>query len=318
MHCLEFKPTVPLVPNDRASCFKHLIKPRYNLMKDPSNYAMLLKYLSPFDIINFYMRKEIQAALVNLARKESAKSAVVIKELLDSFGKLFAGANFDKVNQKSLMYELVPVIYFLDFSEADKVTESVLQLLYLIEEKVSEGVLYHFSIATSLIGNILFKYKLYEASIKAKLLAFETMKRIREVEMVFPVYVKEVDPKAHMFSILAFMMVNQIELEKLEPAKAFLDKLNSITFDLPVNNLEKKVLTVFFEFVTNNIKNAKPSIESAQRSFEKITLTESQKDVFKAIIDKIILNIAKRTSRLDQITQELNAYEASIAKLYKL
>ena len=48
--------------------------------------------------------------------------------------------------------------------------------------------MYHFSVTCSFVGNIFFKHKLFESSIKAKSIAFESLKNVKITEPHFPLW----------------------------------------------------------------------------------------------------------------------------------
>ena len=234
--------------------FKFYQRFRYEYLNKIEYFQIFSNYINEKKLHKFYLKYAIFTSNVDLIRKRFSNEEILNK-LIDRLIEILREGKIEKINDKYFIYNIYLVSHLINFEEnAVLLADKILQILFILQKKMINENYYHFAVVSSLIGNIFFKKKLFENSIKTKSLAFEMIKVLNTAEMNFPSFFKKILPKQLMNGILSFMLVNQLNLNNPNSAEKFLEKLISFPAKNENEKIDKKLFEIVYSLQVGHLK----------------------------------------------------------------
>ena len=147
-------------------------------------------------------------------------------------------------------------------------------------------------------------------------MAFNNIQRIREEEVVYPSYFKEVKPSSLVFNILAYMYMNQIILDKKEVSDKFFSKLQQMETKSKRNDIEKQCIAVLNLIMDKKLKVAEREILKLEEQLASVKLSVFLMDLYNATINKLALDMKITQGNKQEIADKQEQSSMSIQKLY--
>lgn len=302
---------------EKEFTFKVHQRLRYTVLDNKAFFPLFNKYIDMKTLSSYYLRYNVYSALVESIRKDNDGYKVIatyqslLVELLKPKEVHIEECDF-------FMYDNLLLMTLLRFNRPNNrdIGDKVLDVLASIEQKIGEAEMYHFSLVSSLIGNILFKHKLYEHSIRAKSMAFDAMRKIKGNEVIFPSFYKEVDPKSLVFNILSYMLMNNLVLSRKEAVDQFYKKIASFETNNKKDKTEQACFGVLYAIYQKDFASAKEKLIQLQNLLIESKLASMHNDMFVATCDRLALDIYISTGKPDDIQRQRERSRGSINKLY--
>ena len=297
--------------------FKVYKRLRYVVMNDRRFHRLFLKYIDFKDLICFYLRYNSYRALVKSIKKEIDAHELIteFKEDLNTVMNI-EGAEVEYCEHFLFDFLLLMNLFKFNHDDNEKIGEIVIGILKTVIDKLNVTSSYHVSVIASLIGNILYKNKLYASSLEAKKLAFHEIKHVKNGEIVFPSFFKEIKPANLVFNILVFMFMNNMILGEKEMSMKVLEKLDNFELQSKKNKIEQRCVTVLNLIVDNKLKQASVVIEETREIIRESKVSSISKDMYNATIEKMALDVEVMLGDGDRIERQRNRSRGSISRLY--
>ena len=292
--------------------FKFYQRLRYEILRDPAYKKIFLCYISKGSLSIYYIRFTLFYSIIKRFRRDG-DSLFIVKNFLEEFknsffnDKIFKGNNF--------FYEILLFVYSLEIS--DEIGDYLLELFGFFEKRLKSDNFYHFSILCSLTGNLFFKNKFFDYSVRFKKLAFLLMQRVTsESTKIFPSFFERINLDDHLYSILSFITINQIRLNKIEDAEKFIQKIKNENFVTSEKQLEIYFFDCLKSLAIGKKKQPAEFLGEAEAILRNGEFTDLKFDLYVATLENLKLEFMKRYSNTEQIDTQRRKSRASVDKLY--
>lgn len=292
--------------------FKFYQRLRYEVLRDPAYKNIFLSYLSNGSLSIYYIRFTLFYSIIKRLRRDG-DSLFIVKNFLEEFelcfvnNKIFKGNNF--------FYEILLFVYTLEINE--DVGECLMDLFGLFEKQLAKENFFHFSILCSLTGNLFFKNKFFDYSVKFKKFAFLIMQKVSKDNLGdFPGFFEGIYLDDHLYSILSFIAINQIRLKKIEDAEKFIQKIKNKNFVNSENKLEIYFFDCLKSLAIGEKKEPVEFLKEAEAILKNGEFTDLKFDLYCATLENLKLEFMKRYSNAEEINVQRRKSRASVDKLY--
>ena len=302
---------------EKEFTFKVYKRVRYLLMSDLNLHEFFIKYVPFEQLIAFYLRYACYTALVSCIRKDTDSFKIIreYKETVDGIMDL-KNARFSFCQYFN--YDLLLIFHLIRFNSEDdsKIGEFVLEITNKLNKENDKENLYHFILASSLIGNILFKYKLYQQSIEIKRISFERFKEVKSGDITFPSYIREVKAKQLLFDILKYLYMGEMILGKENMADKIYKKILSLDSNNKKNEIGIKCLSALNYMMKSQFKMAADEVKQARKQIEESKMNLMNSSMYMATVEKMALDMEIAGGNQGRIERQRTKARGSIHILY--
>jgi hypothetical protein len=314
MHYLDSENFISL---EKELQFKIFTRLRYDVMNEERMNKVFVKYIDVNDMHMFYVKYNTYVSIVSAIKEEKVSALSILRNFYNNLSVAVLKYQIEEIHGRYYVYDFLVLLNILKIDKNEDITETVFQILAFLEDRLPESLYYHFSVLCSAIGNLFFKHKLNTASLKVKTSALDLLNKAKDVDTEPPKYVIVEDPETHLMGILSFIIVNQIELKNVPQAKIFVDKIEQMTNEYAINELNKFLLKSIYLYHADLPKKSRKALGSAEDLFKRMNMRDIMKDMYRAAMDKIQFLVSAKIDHPEEVAQRARQSEGSIKHLYR-
>ena len=276
-----------------------------------------LKYLQEQQLFSFYLRYTTYSAVVDCIRKD-VPSFKIIQTYQKKVDEIISLKDEKSNFPVFFSFDFLLLVSLLKLNESDneQTVSMIVELLKQFSVCGTDDSCYSFVFASSQIGNILFKNRLYKDSISAKTLSLDILKKNNNIKLIKPEYIREKNIEQLLFNVLTHIFMNQTYLNNKEEAKQILNEIEKIKTRRKKEEVELKCMRVICFMGDNEYGKAEKKLMELREDIFSSESDSFDLNIYKAIVERILLDIKITKSNKNEIEKQREKTKTTLQELF--
>jgi hypothetical protein len=298
--------------------FKPFDRLRYSVLNDERLLPLFNKNVNFDELVKFYLRFHLYTALRDAVERKSTDQNEMLRKFKNGLLSLLIKLKIDESHVVDLVYQVLLLARLIRFDAPDEMSDSFLKIVQFLVDRYNFAMNYQYSRVMAELGKVFFRYGNFRCALKAMMSAGNLMADTQAVHPYEPAYVVAADRETHQIMIQMYIVASFIEQKRVENANIFLQRLELLKTDNEVLKLDRKVLVVMRELGFKRTAQAMRLVFAAMSDLPSLELSDVQRKLYVAILDKLSYLIVQQTEENEQERKKSESKSRnSTLELYK-